>query len=54
VNEQKGFIVRDFHFLFAAWMVVWAVFFAYEVSVGRRLARLKAEMDELKQRLRRP
>jgi CcmD family protein len=53
-NERKGFVVRNFHFLFAAWMAVWAVFFVYEVSVGRRLARLKDEVDELKQRLGRP
>jgi CcmD family protein len=46
--------MKDFHFLFAAWMAVWTVFFIYEISVGRRLARLKAEVDELKQRLRRP
>jgi CcmD family protein len=46
--------MKNFHFLFAAWMAVWAVFFVYEISVGRRIARLKAELDELKQRLRRP
>jgi hypothetical protein len=45
--------MKNFHFLFAAWIAVWAVFFVYETSVGRRIGRLKAEVDELKQRLRR-
>jgi len=45
--------VNHFRFLFAAWMAVWAVFFVYEISVGRRIGRLKAEVEELKQRMRR-
>jgi CcmD family protein len=45
--------MKDFHFLFAAWIAVWAVFFAYEVTVGRRIVRLKAEVDELRRKLRR-
>ena len=44
--------MRDFEFLFAAWMVVWAVFFVYEVSVARRMARVREEVDRLRQRLR--
>jgi CcmD family protein len=44
--------VRDFQFLFAAWIAVWAVFFVYEVSVARRVSRLRGEIDRLKQQLR--
>jgi hypothetical protein len=44
--------MRNFHFLFTAWMVVWAVFFAYEISVGGRIARLREDIERLKQQLR--
>jgi CcmD family protein len=44
--------VRDFRFLFAAWIAVWAVFFVYEVSVARRVSKLRGEIDRLKQQLR--
>ena len=44
--------MKNFESLFAAWMVVWAVFFVYEFSVGRRLARLREEIERLKQQLR--
>jgi CcmD family protein len=44
--------VKDFQFLFAAWIAVWAVFFIYEVTVGRRLSKLRGEIDRLKQQLR--
>ncbi len=44
--------MRNFHFLFAAWMAVWAVFFAYELSVASRISRLRDEIDRLKQQLR--
>ena len=44
--------MRNFHFLFAAWMAVWAVFFAYQVSVARRVAQLRDEVERLKEQLR--
>jgi CcmD family protein len=44
--------MKNFEYLFAAWMVVWAVFFVYEVSVAGRLARLREEVDRLKEQLR--
>jgi CcmD family protein len=44
--------VKDFQFLFAAWIAVWAVFFVYEVSVARRVSKLRGEIDRLKQQLR--
>ncbi|MDE3169393.1 MAG: CcmD family protein [Acidobacteriota bacterium] len=44
--------MKDFQFLFAAWIAVWAVFFVYEITVARRLSRLRGEIDRLKQQLR--
>jgi CcmD family protein len=44
--------MKNFENLFAAWMVVWAVFFAYEVSIARRLARLRQDIEGLKQQMR--
>jgi len=44
--------MRNFHFLFAAWMAVWAVFFVYQVSVARRVSQLRDEIERLKQQLR--
>ena len=44
--------MKNFHFLFAAWMAVWAVFFLYQLSVGSRISRLRDEIDRLKQQLR--
>ncbi len=45
--------MRNFHFLFAAWASVWVVFFVYEVSVARRLERLRQEVEALGARLKR-
>jgi hypothetical protein len=44
--------MRNFDSLFAAWIFVWAVFFLYEVSVSRRIARLGDEIERLKQQVR--
>ena len=44
--------MKDFQFLFAAWIAVWAVFFVYEVTVARRISKLRGEIDRLKQQLR--
>jgi len=46
--------MRNFEFLFAAWMVVWAGFFLYEVSIASRLGQLRGEIERLKQQLREP
>ena len=43
---------RDFHFLFTAWIAVWAIFFAYSVSIGRRTTQLREEIDRLKHQIR--
>jgi hypothetical protein len=44
--------MKNFGFLFAAWMTVWAVFFLYEASVANRLAQLRDEVERLKEQLR--
>ena len=44
--------MKNFEFLFSAWIMVWAVFFLYEVSVANRVARLREEVERLKQQLR--
>jgi CcmD family protein len=44
--------MKNFEYLFVAWMAVWAVFFVYEVSVASRIARLRDEVERLKQQLR--
>lgn len=44
--------MKNFEFLFTAWMMVWAVFFVYEVSVARRVNHLREEIERLKQQLR--
>jgi CcmD family protein len=43
--------MKNFDNLFAAWMFVWAVFFVYEFSIARRMARLRRELEELKREL---
>jgi CcmD family protein len=44
--------MRNFHFLFAAWMAVWLIFFGYEISVARRVSQLREEIERLKSQLR--
>jgi hypothetical protein len=44
--------MKNLDSVFAAWIAVWAVFFLYEVSIAHRVARLREEVDRLKQRLR--
>jgi hypothetical protein len=44
--------VKNFHFLLTAWIAVWAVFFAYELSVASRVAKLRDDLERLKQELR--
>jgi CcmD family protein len=43
--------MKNFEFLFTAWMVVWAVFFVYEISVARRITQVRDEIERLKQQL---
>ena len=43
--------MKNFEFLFTAWMVVWAIFFGYEITVARRLAQVHEEIERLKHQL---
>jgi CcmD family protein len=40
--------MKNFEFLLTAWMVVWAVFFVYEISVARRITQVRQEIERLK------
>jgi hypothetical protein len=44
--------MKNFEYLFAAWMLVWAVFFVYELSIAQRLSRLRDDIEGLKRQLR--
>ena len=44
--------MKDFHFLLTAWIAVWAIFFAYEISVASRISRLRREIERLRQQIR--
>jgi CcmD family protein len=44
--------MKNLNSVFAAFLAVWAVFFVYQIAIGRRKARLKDEIDRLKNRLR--
>jgi hypothetical protein len=44
--------MKNFENLFAAWMVVWAVFFVYELSIAQRLSRLRDDIEGLKRQSR--
>jgi CcmD family protein len=43
--------MKNFESLFAAWMVVWAAFFLYEVTVARRISKLQEDIEQLKRQL---
>jgi hypothetical protein len=43
--------MKNFQFLFAAWLTVWAVFFVYQISVASRLSKLRHEIEALKRQL---
>jgi hypothetical protein len=43
--------MSNFGFLFTAWMLVWAIFFVYEISVARRIGEVREEVERLKQEL---
>ncbi len=45
--------MQNFQSLFAAYVLVWAIFFVYEITVARRVARLQDELDQLKDQVRR-
>jgi len=44
--------MRNLESLMAAYLAVWGIFFVYYLTVARRLARLQAEVERLKETLR--
>ena len=44
--------MKNLNNVFAAYMAVWAVFFVYQLTIGRRIARLQDELERLKNRLK--
>lgn len=43
--------MSNFQFLFTAWIIVWAIFFGYELSVASRIATLRRDIEDLKRQL---
>jgi CcmD family protein len=41
--------MKNFESIFAAYIVAWGIFFAYTLSLGSRLRKLRAEVERLKQ-----
>jgi CcmD family protein len=46
--------MKNLESLMAAYLIVWAIFFVYSLTVGRRLGRLQGEIERLKETLRKP
>ena len=44
--------MKDLNSLMAAYLAVWAIFFVYHFTVSRRLARLRDEVERLKETLK--
>jgi CcmD family protein len=43
--------MKNFESLFVAYLVVWAVFMVYQISVGLRLSRVQSELERLRELL---
>jgi CcmD family protein len=43
--------MKNFESLFIAYMIVWAIFFGYQVTIARRLSRLREDLERLKSQL---
>ena len=41
--------MNNLKYLLAAWIVVWAVFSFYQVSISRRMSQLRKDVDRLNQ-----
>ncbi len=44
--------MKNLESLMAAYLFVWGIFFVYQLTVARRLARLQDEVERLKSTLR--
>lgn len=45
--------MKNLNSLFAAYLLGWAIFFVYYLTVGRRMTSLRDEVERLKQVLKR-
>lgn len=43
--------MENFGSLFAAYIAVWAIFFIYDFTIARRMARVEKELAQVKQQL---
>lgn len=46
--------MQNFWSLFAAYLAFWAIFFIYDFTVARRLARVERDMAQMKQQIGEP
>jgi hypothetical protein len=46
--------VKNLNSVFAAYLVAWAIFFVYYVTVARRAAALREDLERLKESVTRP
>jgi CcmD family protein len=44
--------MKNFGSIFAAYLIAWAIFFGFLISVSSRLARVQQEIERLKESLR--
>lgn len=44
--------MENFGSLFAAYIAVWAIFFIYDFTVARRMARVEKDIARMKQQMR--
>lgn len=46
--------MQNFESLFAAYLAFWAIFFIYDFTLARRLARVEKDLAQMKQQIREP
>lgn len=46
--------MQNFGSLFAAYLAFWAIFFIYDFTVARRLARIEKDLAQMKRQIREP
>ena len=46
--------MQNFWSLFAAYLAFWAIFFIYDFTIARRLARVEKAFAQMKQQIREP
>jgi hypothetical protein len=54
VRSQTGGSMKNLDSVFAAYLIGWSVFFLFYVTIAKRTADLRAQIDRLKNALPRP